>query len=198
LSRSPSAVAAIFCALRLRAAALAERIIKLVEAGQMDELVRSRHCVGGSNFHLQLTPKYRKPIFWERPVRKLVEAVIRMKIFALGLVLEAIEFGPDHVHLFVTNCRKYDVPTMIQHIKGFSSWYLRKNYWDLFKNQLWGDSFWTDGYFFESIGRITSENVKFYIMRQQGKHWMHAIPETLKDTGRRLKTEQCRLDAFGG
>ena len=163
---------------------------------KMSALQRYRHCVGGSNYHLQLTPKYRKPIFWERPVRKLVEAVIRMKIFELGLVLEAIEFGPEHVHLFVTNCRKYDVPTMLQHIKGFSSWYLRKNYWDLFKDQLWGDSFWSDGNFFESIGRVTSDNIKFYITRQQGKHWIHQDPDTNRGPGKQAEPGQSRLEAF--
>ena len=40
------------------------------------------------------------------------------------------------------------------------------------KQELWGGSFWSDGYFYESIGRVTSETMKFYIERQQGKHWI--------------------------
>ena len=36
-----------------------------------------------------------------------------------------------------------------------------------------GSSLWSDGYFYESVGRVTSSTVKFYIDRQQGKHWMH-------------------------
>jgi hypothetical protein len=32
-------------------------------------------------------------------------------------------------------------------------------------------SFWSDGYFYESVGRVTSESVEYYINRQQGKHW---------------------------
>lgn len=163
---------------------------------KMYELQRSKHCKGGSNYHLQLTPKYRRPVFWTRPIRKLVEAVIRMKIFGLGLVLEAIEFGPDHVHLFVTNCRKYDVPTMVRHIKGFSSWYLRNKYWDLFKDQLWGDSFWSDGYFYESIGRVTTDNIKFYITREQEKHWMHLDPDLKRAAASKPKPGQSRLEAF--
>jgi putative transposase len=134
----------------------------------MDELKHSRHCVGGSNYHIQATPKYRRHVFWTMEARKLVEAVIRMKVFALGITLGAIEFGPDHVHLFLKNCEKYTVPELVGQIKGFSSYYLRKNYGHIFRRELWGDSLWSDGYFYESIGRVTSETVEYYIKNHKG------------------------------
>jgi putative transposase len=144
------------------------------------EIVYNRHNVGGSNFHLQFTPKYRRDVFRVRIVRKMIEALMRNKAHKLGVTLEAIEFGPDHVHLFVTNCRKYSVTQLANHLKGFSSWYIRRNLWDEIKPYLWGDSFWTDGFFYESIGRVTTNTIKFYIERQQGKHWMHSDPETIE------------------
>jgi len=91
----------------------------------MGELKHSRHCVGGSSYHYQFTPKYRQPVFWGMGTRKLVGAVIRMKLAAMGIVLGAIEFGPDHVHLFLINCEKYTVPEIARQLKGFSSYYLR-------------------------------------------------------------------------
>ena len=164
----------------------------------MDELKRYRHCVGGSNYHIQLTPKYRRPIFNSRHMRELVKAIIRMKLKKLGIGIGAIEFGPDHVHMFLTGCNKYDVPTIIRHIKGFSSWYLRKNYWDMVKGYLWGSSFWSRGYFYESIGRVTMDNIKFYIERQQSKHWMYGRARLCTDAGRTMEQGQSRLDVFGG
>ena len=165
----------------------------------MDELKHSRHCVGGSNYHIQATPKYRRHVFWTMEARKLVEAVIRMKVFALGITLGAIEFGPDHVHLFLKNCEKYTVPELVGQIKGFSSYYLRKNYGHIFKRDLWGDSLWSDGYFYESIGRVTSETVEYYIKNQQRKHWMHdsADYHFHLDAGRAKVIGQSRLDRFG-
>jgi putative transposase len=162
----------------------------------MGELKRSRHCVGGSNYHIQLTPKYRRRVFVPKHMRKLVEAIIRMKVHELGVKIGAIEFGPDHVHIFLTECRKYSVPELVQHIKGFSSYYLRKNYTEMVRPFLWGNAFWSGGYFYESIGRVTSETVKYYIERQQGKHWMHDNPETKVDAGGGPKTGQTRLDSF--
>jgi putative transposase len=186
----------IFRAAALRAA-LAEHVIKLVEAGNMDELKRYRHCVGGSNYHIQLTPKYRRRVFDYRHMRELVKAVIRMKLKQMGIGIGAIEFGPDHIHLFLTDCSKYDVPTIIRHIKGFSSWYLRKNYWDLVKEYLWGNAFWSGGYFFESVGRVTMKTIALYIKRQRGKHWMHEAYEAAGNAGGVSEHSQMRLERFG-
>lgn len=163
----------------------------------MGELKHSRHCVGGSNYHMQFTPKYRQPIFWGEGTRKLVEAVLRMKISALGIVLSAIEFGPDHVHLFLRNCEKHTVPEIAGQIKGFSSYYLRKNYNSRFHRYLWGNSFWSDGYFYESIGRVTSDTIEYYIKHSQGKHWMHDNADTQQYADRDGKLGQSRLDNFG-
>ncbi len=63
------------------------------------------------------------------------------------------------------------VMTLAQRFKGASSRELRKVHWDRIKLKLWGDSFWSDGYFYESIGRVTSDAIEYYITRQQGKHW---------------------------
>jgi len=112
----------------------------------------------------------------------------------LGVWIEAIEFGPDHVHVFVTNCRKYSVSALVNHFKGYSSWYIRRALLRDIEPFLLGDSFWTDGYFYESVGRVTGDTVKFYIERQQGKHWVLAK----EDTVRILKKKECQmtLDCF--
>jgi REP element-mobilizing transposase RayT len=120
-----------------------------------------------------------------------------MKLHKLGIKIGAIEYGPDHVHLFLTDCRKYSVPELVQHIKGFSSYYLRKNYYDLIRPYFWCDAFWTGGYFYESIGRVTIGTVKYYIERQQGKHWMHEAYETTRNAGGSSEHRQARLDGFG-
>jgi len=39
------------------------------------------------------------------------------------------------------------------------------------QTKLWGRKFWSAGYFAETVGRVTSETIRYYIERQQGKHW---------------------------
>ena len=156
-------------------------------------LVHNRHSIGGSNYHFQFTPKYRKHIFKFDRICNLIRALVKYKAFKLGVEVEAIEFGPDHVHLFVTNCKNDSVSQLAQHFKGYTSFKVRRAFRDEISYFIWGKSFWSDGYFYESVGRVTSDTVKFYIERQQGKHWtMHEIPVP----SNRSPEPQRTLDAF--
>ncbi|MCL4339840.1 MAG: transposase [Thaumarchaeota archaeon] len=65
---------------------------------------------------------------------------------------EACEFGLDHVHLFVSGCRKCSVPYMAQRLKGASAYAIRHRLRDRVRGKLWGDPFWSDGYFYRSVG----------------------------------------------
>ena len=129
------------------------------------------HAVGEFNYHIQLTPAFRRKVFADEKVRKLTHAYLVAKIEELKLNLVAIEFGPNHVHLFVANCKNYAPCKIIQFLKGFSSRMMRKNHFELFRMFLWGDKFWSEGYFCRSIGETTSEAVEHYIKESQVKHW---------------------------
>ena len=131
------------------------------------------HAVGEFNYHIQLTPAFRRKVFANEKVKKLTHAYIVAKIEELKLNLVAIEFGPNHVHLFVANCKNYAPCKIIQFLKGFSSRMMRKNHFELFKMYLWGDKFWSAGYLCRSIGETTSEAVEHYIKESQSKHWVN-------------------------
>ena len=133
-------------------------------------LVSAGHAVGGWNFHLQFTPAYRRRIFEDDELKKACERVAREVAARLKIEVAASEFGPDHWHLFVTNCKNYSAPKLVQYFKGNTSRVLRRDYNDRVKKMLWGDHFWSHGYFAETIGRVTGDTVN-YIERQQKKHW---------------------------
>ena len=135
------------------------------------ELVKHSHTVGESNFHFLFTPAYRRAVFAIEKVRKLVEAYLKVIANELNIVIAAEEFGPDHWHVFLSNCKNYSVPELAQRIKGFISRQMRKNHKKLFEHLLWGDKFWTGGYFYRSVGATTTEAVEFYIKHSQAKHW---------------------------
>ena len=77
------------------------------------------HAVGEFNYHIQLTPAFRREIFAEEKVMKLTKAYLVAKIEELKLTLVAIEFGPDHVHIFIADCKNYAPCKIVQFIKGF-------------------------------------------------------------------------------
>ncbi|MEK6963368.1 MAG: IS200/IS605 family transposase [Nanoarchaeota archaeon] len=136
-----------------------------------NELRSTSHALGESNLHLQITPAYRRAIFANPLVRELTVTYISEKARALRVHLTAIECGPDHLHLFVKNWKNHSIPKLASQLKGFSSYMMRKNHRELFKNQLWGEKFWSSGYFYRTVGAVNSETVKHYIEQGQKKHW---------------------------
>jgi len=129
------------------------------------------HSVGGSNFHFQFTPKYRRKVFRDEHLRECCKELAYQKAAELGIVIEAMEYGPDHVHLFTRGCRNYSVAQLAQYFKGYISREIRKREPERVNRHLSGAPFWSAGYFYESVGRVTSETVRYYIARQQKKHW---------------------------
>ncbi len=142
------------------------------------QLVSVGSSRGESNFHLIFTPKYRRDVFADEEVKRMCLESFAETSFLLDVKIEACEFGPDHVHLFVSRCKNYSVPHMVQRFKGASSHKIRHELWERVKEKLWGDSFWSDGYFYRSVGSTTSEAVQYYVKNSQRRHWMRYDYET--------------------
>lgn len=135
------------------------------------EIRRYNHAVGEFNYHIQLTPAYRKRVFVDERVTKLLRAYLLSKAEELKVQIVEMKGGPDHFHIFVVNCKNIAPCKLIQYFKGFTSRMLRKNHWSLFRHLLYGDKFWAEGYFCRSIGATTTEAVEYYIKYSQDKHW---------------------------
>ncbi len=104
-------------------------------------------------------------------MRKLTEAYLRAKAEELHVIILSVNFGPDHMHAFVGNCKNFSAATLVQRFKGFISFMMRKNHKNLFEHLLWGKKFWTSGYFYRSVGQATNEAIRYYIEHSQAKHW---------------------------
>lgn len=135
------------------------------------ELLVSSHAVGESNYHIQLTPAYRRDIFRDPLVRELTLGYVVQKLNKHKVVLTAYNFGPEHLHLFVANVRHVSEIELVRQIKGFSSRMMRKSHWYLFKHKLWGKKFWSEGHFYRSVGAVTKESMHWYVTEGQKKHW---------------------------
>jgi len=134
-------------------------------------LTHSAHSVGESNLHLQFTPAYRRDVFRNTELRDLVTILLTEQATRLRIVIAALDYGPDHVHLFVTNWKNWSIPQLAQRLKGVVSRVVRQHYAHLFRDKLWGKKFWSAGYFYRTVGVVTAETVKQYVKQSQRKHW---------------------------
>jgi len=135
------------------------------------DLLRSSHSVGEANYHLVFTAAYRRDIFTDELVKILTRDYLLAAAQRHKITVAAIGFGPDHCHLFTTRCKNYGVVQVAKLTKGFSSRMMRKHHRDLFIDKLYGNKFWSCGYFYRTVGAVNSFTVHRYVEQSQGKHW---------------------------
>lgn len=82
--------------------------------------------------------------------------------------IEKLEILPDHVHLLAQLNPTDSVAHVLQMLKGASSKVIREEFPEL-EEFLWGDSLWADGYFVETVGRMTETTIRRYLENQQNK-----------------------------
>jgi putative transposase len=79
--------------------------------------------------------------------------------------ISEISIQEDHVHIVIQTNPRESVSKVVQILKGGTSRVIRKEFPEL-EEFLWGDSFWADGYFAETVGKVDEEVVKRYIRNQ--------------------------------
>ena len=79
---------------------------------------------------------------------------------------EKLSIQYNHVHLLIQLNPSTSVAYAVQILKGGTSRVIRKEYPEL-QEFLWGDSFWHDGYFAETVGKVDESVIKKYIDEQQ-------------------------------
>ena len=114
-------------------------------------------------FHVTWIPKYRGG-FLVGLINYHVRNAILYKSVELGVKIENMELMPDHIHLFISINYTQNISYIVQQLKGYSSYVVRKELKLTKYKALWGS-----GYFCESIGHISENVIKKYIDNQ----WKH-------------------------
>jgi putative transposase len=115
--------------------------------------------------HLVWIPKYRKRVLRGKVtvrLRQLLYEACRMNRWWIS----EISIQEDHVHVVIQIKASDSVADVAQILKGGTSRVIRKEFPEL-EEFLWGDSFWADGYFAESVGQVNEEIVRKYIREQK-------------------------------
>lgn len=126
--------------------------------------IHNKHNVQNVSYHIIWIPKYRKHILKgniEEYLREcLIDKARRMKIN-----IEAFEIMPDHIHIFVKANTQLTISYIVQQLKGYTSYMLRKKF-PFLKRYI---TLWTHSYYVETIGCISEKSVKKYIELQKSK-----------------------------
>ena len=125
---------------------------------------KGAHTKHKLKYHIVWLPKYRKRILAGQLSTRLLELLYECASIH-GWKIEELNIQIDHIHILVQLKPNISLSKTVQYFKGGSSKILRKEFPEL-KEFLWGDSFWADGYFAETVGRISEAAIRKYIKDQ--------------------------------
>ena len=114
-------------------------------------------------YHLVWCPKYRRKVLVGAVANDL-KHLLHEKAEQIGVVVEALEIMPDHVHLFVSADPTAAPQFLANQFKGYTSRILRERYPQL-KSRL--PSLWSRSYYVGSVGQVSEETVRQYIEAQK-------------------------------
>ena len=115
-------------------------------------------------YHIVFRPKYRKRVL-RYDLAKRTKELFKQCCEINDWTIQELEILPDHVHMLIQLNPSDSISNVMQIIKGGSSRVIREEFPEL-EEFLWGDSFWGDGYFVESIGKVDENVVRKYIQEQ--------------------------------
>ena len=115
-------------------------------------------------FHLVFCPKYRTRVLIGDVGRKLNE-LFTQACEMNEWEIQELNIQKDHVHMLLQINPRESLSHVMQILKGGTSYIIRKEYPDL-EEFLWGESFWGDGFFAETVGAKNEKVIREYIKNQ--------------------------------
>ncbi len=121
----------------------------------------TKHCL---MVHIVWIPKYRKRILKGVLAERIEELIIECADVNRWKV-EELNIQKDHVHVVLQFRPNIALSRIVQLMKGKSSRVVRAEFPEL-KEFYWGNSFWGDGFFAETVGRCDLDTIKSYVKNQ--------------------------------
>ena len=115
--------------------------------------------------HLVWIPKYRRRVLIGKVAVRLKSLLYDACAMNRWYIHE-IAIMDDHVHILIQMKVRESIAHVMHILKGGTSRIIRKEFPEL-EEFLWGDSFWADGYFAESVGQLNEAAIRSYIRAQR-------------------------------
>ena len=131
----------------------------------MGEHIFKRHNKTLLLYHLVFPLKYRKSVITKEVGEGLKEICLDI---SERYEVHFIEIGyeSNHVHFLVQSVPNYSLSKMIRMLKSITAKELFSRYPEI-KVKLWGGKFWTSGYYANTVGQYSNEEViKAYVKNQ--------------------------------
>ena len=127
------------------------------------------HNVSECYYHVQLTIKYRKSLFFDKIEKIILERISGFKE-RYAIEISHVGFDKNHVHFLIKFLPKYSGGQVIRLLKSTTAKTIFKLAPEV-KKELWGGEFWTDGYYIATVsGKGNKKVIENYINNQGEKY----------------------------
>lgn len=114
--------------------------------------------------HLVFVVKYRRRALTAQILNDLNEILLE-KSLDLNISIEEFNGERDHVHVLIRYSPDQSIAYIVQQLKGYSSFKLRRLH-PVLTHISYNHGLWTDGYYAASCGGVSIETIRRYIEAQ--------------------------------
>lgn len=144
----------------------------------MDQHIKKRHNKTLLLYHLVFPVKYRKKII-EIHISNFIKDICIEISDRYEIQFVEIGTDEDHVHFLVQSVPTISVDRIVRTIKSLTARMVFHSF-PTIKKELWGGSFWTSGYYANTVGQYGNlEIIKKYV-ENQGKEYKQIYTEQLR------------------
>ena len=135
----------------------------------MSEHVFKRHNKHLLLYHIVCPAKYRRKVFTEEVSESLKEVCTGV---GERYEIHFVEIGvdEDHVHFLVQSVLVMRPKDIVQTIKSITAKEIFQRYLGV-KKMLWGENFWTSGYYINTVGHYGNEEAISQYVKSQGRQY---------------------------
>ncbi len=130
-------------------------------------VTKSNHQAYDAHYHVVFPVKYRKALLSE-PIAKAIQETAGAISERYDIEFEKMGTDGDHIHLLCSFHPKYGMSQVVGIVKSITARELFRRFPELHKD-LWGGEFWSDGYYFATVGTRGDWNTVERYVANQGK-----------------------------
>ena len=125
-----------------------------------------RGYVYNTNYHIIWVTKYRKQCFTTPELVGEMKAILSKVAKLADVQIQEMEVMPEHIHILCSFKPKYSVTDIVKNLKGSSARLFLKNHPKIRSDKFWGNKLWSPSYYVGTVGNMSKETVRQYILNQ--------------------------------
>ncbi len=143
----------------------------------MSDHIHKRHNKTLLLYHLVFPVKYRCKVISVTVSKTIKDICIQISD---RYEINFIEIGTDedHVHFLIQSIPTFSVDKIVRTVKSLIARMVMSKHPEI-KKELWGGSFWTSGYYANTVGQYGNEQVIKHYVENQGKKYTQIYNEQL-------------------